>query len=114
MKVMYKNDGEYVDYSLNGSILSFRENELTLDLAEYERDRPVCVTVSEDSDGKLVMGVSQWYIAEIDIPAIRSIVEKTGIADDFGFPVLRRVYAPFSADNVTLILWAIKGGGHDV
>ena len=108
MKVIYKNDGEYIDYSLSGDLLSFRGGELTLNLAELERDHPVSVTVSEDGTGRLRTGVLRRYIAEIDIPARRSVVEKTGVADDFGFPVLCRAYSTFDPNGVVLTLWAVK------
>ena len=78
MKVLHKNDGAYADYSLDGTVLSFRGGELTLDLAELERDYPVNITVSEDGAKKLTTGVSRRYVAEIDIPARISAVEKTG------------------------------------
>ena len=106
MVVLHKNLGTYTDYSLSGTELSFRGGELTLDLAELQRDYPVSITVSEDSDKKLTTGVSHRYVAEIDIPARDSSVEKTGVADDFGFPVLRRSYAQFDTDGVVLTLWA--------
>jgi hypothetical protein len=109
MKIIHKNEGAYVDYSLNGSLLSFRSSELTLDLAQLERDYPVSITISEDETGRLIQGVSRRYIAELELPARRSFVEKTGVADDFGFPVLRRVSLAFSADNAALTLWALKG-----
>ena len=107
MKILHKNEGTYVDYSLSGNILSFREGELTVDLAELQRDYPVSICISENKAGSHA-GAAWRYVAEIELPARRSIVEKTGVADDHGFPVLRRVYLPLSTGDVVLTLWALK------
>ncbi len=109
MKILHKNEGAYVDYSLSGNLLSFRGGELTLDLSELARDYPVSLCISEDAAGKLMPGAARRYVAELELPARQSIVEKTGVADDFGFPVLHRVSIPFSAEDVVLTLWAVKG-----
>lgn len=108
MKILHKNEGKYVDYSLSGNILSFRGGELSLDLAALQRDYPVSICISEDRAGNLTLGASWRYVAELELPARRSVVEKTGVADDFGFPVLRRVYLPFSTEDAMLTLWAVK------
>ena len=108
MEIVYKNDGTYTDFALSGTLLSFRGGDLTLDLAALERDYPVSVTVSEDYNGRLTTGASKRYVAEIDIPARQSVVEKTGVADNIGFPVLRRVYTRLSTDNIVLTLWAVR------
>ena len=108
MRILRKNDGKYVDYSLTGTVLSLREGELTLNLAELERDYAVDIDISEDAAGRLTLGASHRYVAQLELPARRSIVEKTGIADDFGFPVLRRVYSHINTDDVVLTLWGVK------
>ena len=108
MRVLHKNDGTYVDYSLSGAILSLRGGQLTLDLAELERDYTVYIDISEDAAGRLTLGVAHRYVAQLELPAHRSVVEKTGVADDFGFPVLRRVYMPINTDDVALTLWGVK------
>ena len=106
MKVLYKNAGEYCSYSIDGSVLSFRGGELSLDLEDLSRDYPVCITVSGDERGLLSTGVSRRYVAEIAIPARQSKVGKTGVADSFGFAVLQREYEPFDPGGVELTLWA--------
>ena len=108
MRVLHKNNGSYADVSLSGAVLSLQDGKLTLDLSEAQRDYPVRIDISEDAAGRLTQGVSHRYVAELEIPARSSTVEKTGVADDFGFPVLRRVYAPLDTDDVVLTLWALK------
>lgn len=110
MKVLYKNGAPGVDYALDGARLSFRGGELTLDLEKLQRDYPVTLVVSEDREGRLTLGPAWRYVAEIEIPARRSAVRKTGAADDFGFPVLERVYFPLDTAEVTLTLWKAKEG----
>jgi hypothetical protein len=107
VNVICKNDGQYAAYELCGRRLTIG-GELTLCLEELQADYPVRVYVSEDERGRLVTGAARRYVAQLDIPARVSRVEKTGIADDFGFPVLRRVYETFSSDKVTLTLWRIR------
>ncbi len=108
MKILHKNEGTYVDYSLRGNILSFRGGKLTLDLGNLQRDYQVSICISEDKAGNLTLSAAWRYVAEIELPARRSIVEKTGVADDHGFPVLRRVYLPLNTEDVVLTLWAVK------
>ena len=108
MKTEHKNEGNYAAYSYNGTVLVFRNGELTLDLARFQRDYPVNVTVSEDDAGNLVTGVSRRYVAEIAIPAKRKTAEKTGSVNPFGFPIIRRVHNQFNAEDVVLTLWAIN------
>ena len=112
MKVAYKNGGAYADYSVIGTVISFRGGELSIDLALHERDHPVRITVSEDENGRLVIGPSRRYVAEIGIPARTGIIEKTGVCDAFGFPVLRREQGgqPCTED-ATLTLWALADSG---
>lgn len=108
MNVCYKNSGSYVDYALEGSTLSLAGGRLSLDLAQLRRPYPVKLTVSEDKAGELVLGPAWRYVAEIELPAAVCSVEETGVADDVGFPVLRKVWAELSTDDVALTLWAVK------
>ena len=108
MKVCYKNSGSYAEYALEGSVLSFAGGELRLDLALLQRPYPQRIIVSADEAGKPVLGAAWRYVAEIELPAAGFAVEETGVADDVGFPVLRKVREEFSAENVVLTLWALK------
>lgn len=108
MKVCYKNSGSYAKYALEGSVLSFGDGELRLDLALLQRPYPQRLIVSADENGRPVLGAAWRYVAEVELPAAEFSVEETGVADDVGFPVLRKVRAEFSAENVVLTLWALK------
>jgi hypothetical protein len=102
-----KNQGTYVQYSLTGAGLSFREGELTLDLSCCQRDYPVHLDIFENACGRLVTGPSRRYMAEIDIPA-REYKIVQGEKDDMGFPLLSKIALPFEVDKVSLTLWAVE------
>ena len=106
MREFYKNKGKYVNYVPAGTQLSFRDDAFCLDLAELQKDYPVEITLYEDHMGKLTTDLSRRYLAEITIPARRSVVEKTGVTDAFGFPVLKKTYLPLDMDEVEITLWA--------
>ncbi len=94
----------YVKYTLTGTLLSLREGELVLDLSHYQRDYPVHLDISENASGKLVLGLSHRYIAEVDIPAREYRIEK-GETDNFGFPKLTKIAVPLDPDKISLTLW---------
>ena len=68
MIVENKNMGTKVEYTVQGTVISFNE-EITLDLAKYERDFPVHLDLSKNEHDMLILGVKRQYVAEIDIPA---------------------------------------------
>jgi hypothetical protein len=105
VKIAYKNSGQYVGYSLDGTMLSMRGGGLTVDLSELERDYDVRVDICEDGGGELVIGFAKRYVAQLHIPAREYVVSATPKSDDFGFPVLVKEAKPFDADNVSLTLW---------
>ncbi|GHV39060.1 hypothetical protein FACS189490_02030 [Clostridia bacterium] len=103
MNIVYKNDGVYPEYELTGNKLTI-EDELTVNLAKYERDDDAHVDICKDNNGNLVMGIipgaAEFYAAQIDIPA-REYAE-TVEGEDVVFTAV-----PFSPDNVTLTLWGV-------
>jgi hypothetical protein len=107
MIVNKKNTGSYVAYQLTGAVLSFRHNELALDLSQHQRDYPVHLDISEDVSGALVLGPSRRYMAEIDIPA-REFIITAGEKDDIGFPLLYKAAVPLDTAKVSLTLWAVE------
>ncbi|MDR0838158.1 MAG: hypothetical protein LBN99_00785 [Oscillospiraceae bacterium] len=109
MTIVKKNAGEYTRYALSGTALSLGDGELTLDLAERERDYRVDVDVFRGADGALTIGAGRRYVAQIGIPARRYEIRGTGLADDMGFEVLAKTAVPLDADAVTLTLWATEG-----
>lgn len=102
MNVIEKNEGAKVPYSVDGNKITIRD-EMTLDVSKYERDYPVNLDICNNKDGILVVGLSDYYVAQLEIPE-RQYTEETVGEDVTMVPV------PFDMDNVTLVLWALVGG----
>lgn len=108
MIVVEKNAGTKIDYTVDGDKVSFRD-EMTLDLSKYERDYPVNLDICENKDNILVMGLSDYYVAQLEIPE-RLYAEEQDGEDEEGNPIIERNPVPFDMERVTLTLWAIEGG----
>jgi hypothetical protein len=100
--IVEKNEGPKIPYTISGNKLTLRD-EMTLDLSKYERDYNVHLGICENRDGILVMGISDYYVVQIDVPE-RQYDEQIIDGETVRTPV------PFSMDRVTLTLWAIEGG----
>ena len=107
MKVIEKNIGPKIGYDVMGNKIMFAD-ELMLNLEKMERDFEVHIDICKDKFGMLTMGLSENYVAEIEIPA-RKYVEEQGEADEQGNTVVSKVPVPFNMDEVTLILWSMEG-----
>ncbi|EMT38024.1 hypothetical protein TthWC1_2485 [Thermoanaerobacter thermohydrosulfuricus WC1] len=101
MNIIEKNVGPKIEYKVEGTKITFRD-EMTLDLSKCERDYPVHLDICENRDRILVMGLSDYYVAQIDIPERQYDEEVVG-EETVRTPV------QFSMDRVTLTLWAIGG-----
>ena len=93
MIVIEQNEGKKVDYEVSGSKITFGNDEITLNLAKYERDDEVRINICNDDNNIMIAGLSKYYVANIIIPA--------RCYNDNGEAV------PFSMENVKLVLWAL-------
>jgi len=107
MIVVEKNEGQKVGYSVRLSKLTLNE-EMTLDLSKCERDFDVHVDVCINQFGMLTMGLSEKYVAQIDIPAREYTYNENG-TDEEGNPKIEKVAVPFDMGKVTLTLWSMEG-----
>lgn len=125
MKVIEANEGRKVEYEENGSWLNF-DDQISLNLKRMEADHDVHVDITADAFGRLQTGEGVYYVAQLTIPARQ--YEETEIenpdymepsedeeADEFGAGHVSRTITkknpvPFSMDNVTLTLYALKEG----
>lgn len=105
MKTVEKNEGTKISCSQDGAKLTLND-ELTLDLSKYERDFPVHLDVCRNAYGMLTMGLSDNYVAQVDIPA-RSFTLKDNGVDANNIPQQIKVPVAFNPDNVTLTLWKV-------
>lgn len=102
MNIVNKNEGAKIPYVVEGNKITFRD-ELTLDLSKYERDYQVNLDICNNKDNILIIGLSDYYVAQLEIPEKKYtevIQEEETI----------RVAEPFNMDNVTLVLWTTVGG----
>ena len=103
MIIIEKTPGTKIDYTVNGTNITFEGDcsDLKLKLAKLQQDWPIHKDICIDEDGDLTLGVAtgRYYCAEIDIPA-REYTEPEG--DESPEPV------PLDIDTVTLTLWSIE------
>ena len=125
MKVIEANEGRKVEYEENGSWLNF-DDQISLNLKKMEADHDVHVDITADAFGRLQTGEGVYYVAQLTIPARQ--YEETEIenpyyvepgegeeADEFSGghvnqTITKKDPVPFSMDNVTLTLYALKEG----
>jgi hypothetical protein len=107
MIVKYKNEGKYIPYELNGTVLSFGNGELEIDLAARQCGYMYRIAVSLEADGGLEEGQTHRYVAEIDIPARVYKLNYKGCTDDLGIVQAYRTTEPFDESKVVLTLWAL-------
>ena len=115
MIIVEKNAGQKIDYDLNGTKLSFADDELVLNLARYQRDYTVTKDVMLDSEGYLTTGRGDAYIAQVEIPEIEyeeeteTVTEEDGEGNEVEREVVTRTALPLDTDKVTLYLFSIEG-----
>lgn len=106
MIIIEKNEGTKIPYAVNGNKITFRD-EMMLDLSKYERDYEVKLDICNNKDDILIVGLSDYYVAQLEIPE-RQYREET-IEENEETNIIR-VPLPFDMDRATLILWALERG----
>lgn len=94
MKIVEVNEGKKIAYTVNGSKITFGDDELTLNLSKYERDEDVVINICNDDEGILTSSLSKYFVANIVIPARKY--------DDEGNSLV------FDMRNVTMNLWTLE------
>lgn len=107
MKVVEINVGQKVEYEVMGNKIMFQD-ELMLNIEKMERDFEVHIDICEDKFGMLTMGLSENYVAQIDIPA-RQYESQTNGYDAESNEIIVQVPVAFNMNNVTLTLWSMEG-----
>ncbi len=102
---------QFVDFEIDGNVISFDDGELMLNLKKKERDYDVTIDLCRDWMQGLVMGAdgAKSYVAQIFIPARRykTVTSKTE-KNENGNPLTKQEPIPFSTDTCTLTLWEEK------
>lgn len=114
MKIIEKNEGRKIDYSLNGTMLEFADGALTLNLARYQQDTATTRDIMVDNDGYLTTGRGRYYAAQVEIPAAeyRETAVESENADENGGMSCENVIRerlPLDTDKVVLYLFGIDG-----
>lgn len=128
MKVINANEGPKTPYDVHGNKITF-DDEIMLNLEKKEADADVHIDISTDDFGGLITGIGRDYVAQIDIPArtYEEIpVESEEMPESVESPAegdsgesggmgasggrIERIPIPFSMDNVTLTLFALREG----
>ena len=125
MKVIEANEGRKIDYEESSTWLMF-DDQISLNLKKLEADNDVHIDISANAFGKLQTGEGVYYVAQVLIPARQ--YEETEVknpdyvepedpeeTDEFGAgyvsrTIIKKDPVPFSMENVTLTLYALKEG----
>jgi hypothetical protein len=109
IKVVEKTPGTYIKYAVDGSKITFGEDELTINLAVRERDYEVNLDICKDSENGLVLGTgcAEEYLAQVVIPARRYDMADNG-EDENGEPLSIPLPVTFDISLCTLILWGME------
>lgn len=117
MKVIEANEGQKISYSVTGDWLNIG-NQIMLNLKTRESDNDVHIDITSDISGQIGTGIGLLYVAQVDIPA-RKYTETEVDNPDYNSEesaeysqekIINREPVPFSMDNVTLTLFALKEG----
>lgn len=114
MKVINKNEGKKISYEVDGTSITFGDDELSLNCAKYQRDWGVNLNICSNSDGNLVIGTASGmsYVAEIEIPAKQykypEPKEYNGETMSDSRENEPPIPIPLNMDDVTLALWSIE------
>jgi len=102
MKVIEKNEGPKIAYEVTGTKITFGDDELTINVAKYQRDWPVHIDICSNRDEQLVIGTGEglYYVAQLDIPAIKYTEPES--EEETPEPL------PIDMKDVVLSLWSLE------
>jgi len=102
MKVIEKNEGPKIAYEVTGTKITFGDDELTINVAKYQRDWLVHIDICSNRDKQLVIGTGEglYYVAQLDIPEIKYTEPEN--EEETPEPL------PIDMDEVTLTLWSLE------
>lgn len=107
MIIIEKNEGPKINYSIENTVFSLND-EIMMDVSKFERDFPVHIDICKNQFGMLTFGLSERYVAQVDIPAREYQMVENGI-DEEGNPKYEKVAVPFDIEKATLTLWNVEG-----
>lgn len=92
-----KTPGNHIKYTTNQKLVTFGDEDLTINLKNREMDEPTVIDICSDKQGFLVIGAETGfrYVAQVEIPA-RKYSRATGQAE------------PFDINRCTIHLWGME------
>jgi len=105
MHIIEKNEGKKIPCRVDGTKIILDEM-LSFDLKRYQKDNEEVVNICLKND-ILQMGLGDWYVANIVIPARKYNLIDSGEKDQEGNIKYERVAQSLNMGEVTLILWAL-------
>lgn len=102
MQIIEKNEGPKIAYEENGIMVFLGDYELMINVAKYQRDWPVHIDICSNRDKQLVIGTGEglYYVAQLDIPAIKYTEPET--EEEIPEPL------PIDMSEVVLTLWSLE------
>lgn len=102
MKVIEKNEGPKIAYEVTGTKITFGDDELTINVAKYQRDWLVHIDICSNRDKQLVIGTGEglYYVAQLDVQEIKYTEPEN--EEETPEPL------PIDMDEVTLTLWNLE------
>ena len=107
MTVQYVNEGQYVDYEVDGTRLFFGDDELMINCKKYQGDEKRTIDIVKTRRNTLAVGADSgfMYIAQVVIPA-KQYDYKT-VKNDDETETVERTAKDLNMDDVVLKLYAI-------
>ncbi len=109
LEVININEGDKIQWDIQENTITL--GDLTIDLSAREKDIPITIDISRDSEGNLIEGIGDFYIANIIIPPRRYGKTVQIITDAEGNEINQTIpkALPFDINRVKLQLWAMGG-----
>lgn len=108
MKEVIKTPGTHIEYETSAKLITFGDEDLTINLKNREMDETVTIDICSNKHGFLVVGAETGsrYVAQIEIPA-REYIEESIRSDDSEAAV-HNTAVPFDIDKCTIYLWGME------
>jgi hypothetical protein len=102
IQIIEKNEGPKIAYEENGTMVFLGDYELMINVDKYQRDWPVHIDICSNRDNQLVIGTGEglYYVAQLDIPAIKYTEPET--EEEIPEPL------PIDMSEVVLTLWSLE------
>lgn len=112
MKILERNDGPKIPYSVDGTLLNL-DNRMILNAEAYELDEENHLYLYQNRYGCLLCSADgsedseSCYVAELFIPPRAYQSDRKAVYEG-NLPVVKKTAVPFDMDRCTLALWSLE------